>query len=248
MEKNNDSQHAKVFYRPIEAAIRWSDLMQYETRILHEFTGVYALGEGPFSRWPTLTLNIERIFDGLRNGDLPYGKSGITCGDPTLLDNPELTIRHVDLKAWMTRFYPDQKPEFLFDDIERQAHLAISSETVQILLVDREALKLRNAEMEQSLQRLKDQCRLLRKSAKSQKSDEREISSRSEATYLNIVGGLLTLLLGQSPSGKHYSSFKTTDSIISALLAYYPGRPGLSERTLWSKFKAARQHIDTEPY
>lgn len=248
MEKNNDSQHAKVFYRPIEAAIRWSDLMQYETRILHEYTGIYALSEGPFSRWPVLVLNIERIFDGLRNGDLPYGKSGITCKDPTLLDDPELTIRHVDLKVWMSRFYPDQKPEFLFDDIERQSHLAISPDTVQILLMDREAQKLKIAEMEQRLHLFQEQCRLLSEKAADQKVVEREISPRSEATYLSIVGGLLTLLLGQSPSGKRYSSFKTADSIISALLTYYPGRPGLSERTLWSKFKAARQHIDTEPY
>src|SRR5690606_39768716 len=104
------------------------------------------------------------------------------------------------------------------------------------------------SEMEQSLHLIQDQCRQLQKNVEIQKSDEREISPRSEATYLSIVGGLLTLLLGQSPSGKQYSSFKTTDSIINALLAYYPGRAGLSERTLWSKFKAAKQHIDTEPY
>lgn len=248
MEKNNDSQHAKVFYRPIEAAIRWSELMPFEACILQEVTGIPAFGEGPFSRWPALALNLERIFDGLRNGDLSYGKSGITCDDPALLNHPELTVRHVDLKAWMTRFYPDQKPGFLFDEIERQSHLIITHDTMQILLVDREALKLKNAKMEHSLQLLEDQCRQLRKSAKNQKLSERDISSRSEATYLSIVGGLLTLLLGQSPSGKRYSSFDTTDSIISALLTYYPGRPGLSERTLWSKFKAARQHIDTEPY
>lgn len=222
--------------------------MQFEARILREFAKGCVSGRTQFSRWPLLALNIERIFDGLRNGDLPYGKAGITSDDPTLLDDPDLTIRHVDLKMWMSRFYTDQKPDFLFDDIERQLQLAISPETLQILLVDREALKLKIAEMEQSLQLLEDQCRLLRKSAKNQKTVEREISPRSEATYLSIVGGLLTLLLGQSPSGKRYSSFKTTDSIISALLTYYPGRPGLSERTLWSKFKAARQHIDTEPY
>ncbi|MFA5494645.1 MAG: ATP-binding protein [Porticoccaceae bacterium] len=248
MEKNNDSRHAKVFYQPIEAAIRWSDLMPFEARILQEVTGIHVLGEGPFSRWPTLALNLERLFDGLRNGDLPYGKFGITCDDPTLLENSELTIRHVDLKAWMSRFYPDQKPGFLFDEIERQSHMAITPGTMQILMVDREALKLKNAEMEKNLNFLEDQCRQLRKKANQKKTTEHEISSRSEATYLNIVGGLLTLLLGQSPSGKRYSSFDTTDSIISALMTYYPGRPGLSERTLWSKFKAARQHIDTEPY
>ena len=119
---------------------------------------------------------------------------------------------------------------------------------MQVLLADREALKLRIADMEQSLQILQDKHRLLSEQSKNQEAAERDISTRSEATYLSIVGGLLTLLLGQSPSGKRYSSFNTTDSIISTLLAYYPGRPGLSERTLWSKFKAAKQHINTDPY
>ena len=222
--------------------------MRVEGRILREFAGKCVPSPNDFPRWPGLKLNIERILDGLRNGELHYGKGGVTRDDPTLLDDPELTIRHVDLKAWMSQFYPDQKPEFLFDDMERQLHPAISAETMQVLLADREALKLRIADMEQSLQILQDKHRLLSEQSKSQEAAERDISTRSEATYLSIVGGLLTLLLGQSPSGKRYSSFNTTDSIISTLLAYYPGRPGLSQRTLWSKFKAARQHIDTEPY
>ena len=222
--------------------------MRVEARILREFAGKCVPGPNDFPRWPGLKLNIERILDGLRNGELHYGKGGVTRDDPALLDDPDLTIRHVDLKAWMSQFYPDQKPEFLFDDMERQLHPAISAETMQVLLADREALKLKIADMEQSLQILQDKHRLQSKQNKSQEAAERDISTRSEATYLSIVGGLLTLLLGQSPSGKRYSSFNTTDSIISTLLAYYPGRPGLSERTLWSKFKAAKQHINTDPY
>jgi hypothetical protein len=52
------------------------------------------------------------------------------------------------------------------------------------------------------------------------------------------------LLLGKSPGGSPYSSFETMDSVISALLAHYEGRPGISERTLWAKFSAARRHLD----
>ena len=52
---------------------------------------------GDFPRWPMLRLNTERIFDAIRNGDLPYGKAGITCDDPSLFDDPDLTVRHVDL-------------------------------------------------------------------------------------------------------------------------------------------------------
>ena len=73
----------------------------------------------------------------------------------------------------------------------------------------------------------------------------REPGLRSETTYLNIIGGLLTLLLGKSPSGTAYSSFRSMDAVVSALLAHHEGRPGLSERTLWSKLAQARRHLET---
>ncbi|MEA8541133.1 hypothetical protein PZU20_22685, partial [Pseudomonas aeruginosa] len=69
-------------------------------------------------------------------------------------------------------------------------------------------------------------------------------SARSETTYLNILGGLLNMMLGKSPGGMPYSSFETMESVISALLAHYEGRPGISERTLWAKFTAAKRHLD----
>ncbi|WP_449425291.1 hypothetical protein [Rhodanobacter lindaniclasticus] len=50
-----------------------------------------------FPKWPILRLNTERIFDAVRNGDLPYGRGGITRDDPSLFDDPGLTVRHVDL-------------------------------------------------------------------------------------------------------------------------------------------------------
>jgi hypothetical protein len=245
MRRTRRIHDAKVCYRPIEAAIRWSELTRFESRIL-ETIGDRGLPDADdFPRWPMLRLNAERIFDALRNGDLPFGKAGITCDDPSLLDDPDLTVRHVDLKAWMSRFYLDQKPAFLFDELERQLHPAIGIETVQALLADREALKVQLAEREQSFDTLRTQHQLLRKAAENQSAANREVTPRSETTYLNIVGGLLTLLLGKSPGGKPYSSFETTESVISALLAHHEGRPGISERTLWAKFTAAKRHMNS---
>jgi hypothetical protein len=48
------------------------------------------------------------------------------------------------------------------------------------------------------------------------------LSTRAETTYLHIIGGLLRLLLGQSP-GNPYSSFKTQESIVSAMVAHFGG-------------------------
>ena len=247
MRKIHRLHSSKVFYRPIEAAIRWSELTRFESRILETIGDRSVPDADDFPRWPMLRLNTERIFDALRNRELPFGKAGITCDDASLLNDPALTVRHVDLKAWMSRFYPDQKPVFLFDDFERQLHPAIGIEAVQALLADREALKVQLAERERSLDTVNTQHQLLREQAENLSTAARDISPRSETTYLNIVGGLLTLLLGKSPGGRPYSSFETVESIIGALLAHYEGRPGISERTLWAKFTAAKRHVNADP-
>ena len=102
--KTGAPHHFKVFYRPIEAAIRWSRLIRFEPHILGTLGTRPIPDPSDFPRWPMLRLNTERIFDAIRNGDLPYGKAGITCDDPSLFDDPDLTVRHVDLKTWMSRF------------------------------------------------------------------------------------------------------------------------------------------------
>jgi hypothetical protein len=235
----------KVFYRPIEAAVRWGGLVRSEAHIL-AVIGDRRMPEAyEFPRWPQLRLNVERIFDAMANRELPYGKAGLTCDDPSLIDDPGVTVRHVDLKAWMSRYYPDQKPAFLFDFAERSLHSGFNIEVAQILMMDREALKIQLAEREKAFALVEAQCRQLIDASKAQRirGEHGEPGPRSEATYLSIVGGLLTLLLGKSPSGMPYSSFQTTESVISALLAHHGNRPGISERTLSSKFAAAKRHI-----
>jgi hypothetical protein len=242
------SPHLKVFYRPIEAAIRWSGLVRFESRILDVMGQRKIPDAADFPRWPMLRLNAERIYDALANGDLAYGKGGITCEDRALLDDPDLTIRHVDLKAWMVRCYPDQKPAFLFDALERHIHPAVSIDVVQTLLADREALKVQLADRVKASRLLHAQLQTLSAEREAQMAEDkqaREPNPRSESTYLSIVGALLGLLLGKSPGGVPYSSFQTMESIISALIAHHSGRPGISERTLWAKFSAAKRHLSS---
>ena len=69
------------------------------------------------------------------------------------------------------------------------------------------------------------------------------MSDRAEATYLNIIGGMLELMLGQSPSGASYSSFKTQEAVVSALVAHYGNAMGIAERTLNGKFATARRRL-----
>jgi len=136
----------------------------------------------------------------------------------------------VDLKRWIAKTYPDQKPSFLFDEFEKQLHSAIDLDSVQALLLQVKTLKAQLSARVQPQQP---------KSAES----KTQLPIRAETTYLNIIGGLLTLLLGQSPNGVRYSSFNTLESVISALIAHHNGRPGITERTLWAKFAEAKRQL-----
>lgn len=73
---------------------------------------------------------------------------------------------------------------------------------------------------------------------------DKPLSRREEATLLNIVGGLLGLLLGKSPAGKPLSVFKSQAAVIEALVATYPGKPGMSARNLEDKLPQARRSLD----
>lgn len=236
----------KIFYRPIEAAIRWSNLFDHEHHIIQVLGAHQVPAPTDFPQWPRLHLNTARILDALTNRDLPYGKNGVTCEDPLLLDDPDLTVRHVDLKAWMASTYPEEKPGFLFGAIEQHLFTGLSTEAIQILLADREALKIQLADQEHICQALQIKYDALRENYEHQQLSIRRgksPSARSESTYLNIVAGLLSLLLGHSPSGQPYSSFKSQDAVISAMIAHSPNTMGITERTLQAKFAEAKRHL-----
>lgn len=237
---------SKVYYRPIEAAIRWSGLARYERQILDALESKKIPEPGDFPRWPALRLNTERIFDGIVNKELPYGIDGVTVQDDSCIDHPHLTVRHVDLKSWMTRYYPEHRPEFLFSPIERRLYPTITLDSVQALVLEREVLKSQVTHFDREIQVVRSQySALLKKSGAVTRTDTSDgpLSPRSEATYLHIVGGLLTLLLGRAPSGQPYSSFKTQESIITAMIAHHGERLGIAERTLEAKFAAAKRKL-----
>lgn len=240
-----DPPTSKVFYRPIEAAIRWAGLLRYSPQII---TAIKAPRGLPTTldvpRWNECRLYTERIFDGILNAELPFGKDGITQNDPMLLYSPDLTIRHVDLKHWMRTRYPEHRPGFLFSRSERIAHPSITIETGQAMLVERFALQAALKQTRHQLQELQTQHEtLLQRSSALPASNQYPISDRAETTYLNIIGAMLTLMLGQSPSGVPYSKFQTQNAIVTALLANFGGTMGLTERTLNGKFATAKKNL-----
>jgi hypothetical protein len=45
-----------------------------------------------FPLWPALRLNVERMFDALRNGDLAYALKGLKAPPETPIDHSGLTV------------------------------------------------------------------------------------------------------------------------------------------------------------
>jgi hypothetical protein len=142
----------------------------------------------------------------------------------------------------MSDYYPDQKPSFLFDAFERKIHSGITLDAFQVIKAEHDSL----------VKKMESQCAECQFNAqKADKSPGMNLidaassvpSERSEKTNLNIIGSLLNLLLGKSPSGTPYSRFETQSAVISSLVAHHTGRLGITKRTLERKFAAARQSL-----
>lgn len=142
----------KPYYRPIEVAIRWCGLVEHEALILAEMerSGLFIPVAGQFPKWPCLRVNTEKIYDAIDHGEMPCGRDGRTVTPDDHVTPSRRTVRHTDLRAWMAKHYPDQKPEFLFDEIERSSHAAINADSFRALQADLSAAR---AELDRERQR-----------------------------------------------------------------------------------------------
>lgn len=147
----------------------------------------------------------------------------------------------------MAENYPNQKPAFLFDVVEQQIHASITIDAYQTLEAENKRLSIRLENAVKTFQQQKHEISELQGERDSlrQMVDNavQNIDGRSETTYLNIIGGLLSLMLGSSPSGRKLSEFANQGAIISAMLAHFEGIPGISVRTLEGKFAEANKSL-----
>lgn len=245
-EDFRSSPYAKLFYRPIEVAVRWCGLVHIEAQILSETDHTLPLGD-QCRIFPCIQQKLEILQDAIRHQDLTYGCLGIAVTEGELIEPSFLTIRHADLKSWFSQFHPTEKPDFLFDELERQAISPYTVDMYRSLLVEIEICKTQHERSQTTLLKVQtEKDALLRENIAltSKLRQAREPSERSERTYLRLVGALINLLLGKSPSRKPYSAFTSQASIISALMAHNRNKPGFTQRTLENKFSAAKRSID----
>ncbi|KAB0466568.1 hypothetical protein HX787_28580 [Pseudomonas tolaasii] len=238
--------HSKTFYRPIEVAIRWCDLLHLEAQIVSEADHLL-LQRGYTHSYPCIQQKLEILWDAIRHQELPYGCLGVTVSSSEHVEPALLTIRHTDLKNWFTQFLSGEKPAFLFNDLERKSVLPETSDTYNFLLTEIEIYKIKQARTQSLLLELQEERDSLREKNIALTSElcvRGKPSERSQKNYLRLIGALLKLMLGKSPGGRSYSTLTSQASIISALIAHNRNKPGFSQRTLEEKFAAAKRCID----
>ncbi|MBW1248771.1 hypothetical protein I7860_18970 [Pseudomonas tolaasii] len=246
MDEDFRTNNSKLFYRPVEVAIRWCGLIKSEAKILREFN--YLTIYGDLNQiYPCIEKKLEILWDAVNHSDLPYGCLGRTVPSGEYVEPILCTIRHSDLKMWFIEFWPNEKPAFLFDDLERQIALPSRLDAYNLLLAEIEIHKIQHERTQALLLKfqkektslLKENTALISKLRKRCKPSE-----RTERAYLRVIGALILLMLGKSPSGKPYSSFTSQASIISVLMAHNRNKLGFSQRTLEDTFATANRSIN----
>ena len=155
---NCESMRSKVaLYSIPEAAALWCEIAEADLqRVIGEVTEYSILG-GVYKHPYISCLEIYSTIIGLAVEEriLPHSREN---GRKLLHDDGMAAYRrrHVtgkNLREWMGIHH--QKPSFLFDDLKRDTHTAISADSYRSLTVDRDALKARIDKAEVEYRKLK---------------------------------------------------------------------------------------------
>ncbi|ODT82148.1 MAG: hypothetical protein ABS69_05310 [Nitrosomonadales bacterium SCN 54-20] len=238
--ENDSCEHVQSYYTiypvPVAAAL-WCGIPPSEIKEhLDASTQVYrAVYRHPYI--PCLEPRCRAMHEAIEKGALLVSRENGQSFDGKT-DHVAPERRHVarqNLKEWIAREFPADKPAFLFDEIERKTHAAINADAFRALQADRDAvwaeLEKAKARMAETIREM-DSMRGERDSLRAMIDKASAPGGRSEKTYLNIIGGLLALMLGKSPAGKPQSSFENQGAIISAMLGHYGHVKGMGDSNL----------------
>ena len=233
------------FYHPLDAAILWSGLTSFEAEIRQVDVSSPDKLLHCFPQWPILHAYTERIYDAIVCRELPATFLGQPVASEGSVEWAFLTIRHSDLRMWIARYYPDDKPSFLFGSANAHSHCislgAYLAQSAELQAQQRELEKLR-----QELITLSSDLEALlsERQAQSNQLDGYDVPSElSNMVFHMIIGSLLEVTLGKSRDGQVQSIYKNQAAIVQAIITRCPTIPGLSKRTLDRKFAEARRNL-----
>jgi hypothetical protein len=225
----------KPFYRPVDAALRWCNLVTFEAEILNTLKGQQIPAPDLFPQWPCLRANAEKILDAILNDEMPYGSDGKTVQPGKRVGANQLTVRHHDLKTWMAKHYPDQRPLFLFDEIERTTHAKITVEAWQALQAERDSLKAR-VDRAETLYR--DRWSKLEADVEDWRTKYELAVAETKPSHLLAIAALLELL--KAPAERPRPQGMNQEAIKLEILEKFDWR-GLSDRNLQTIFSSANK-------
>ncbi|PVZ36870.1 hypothetical protein [Pseudomonas sp. CC120222-01a] len=232
-------------YHPIEAAILWCDLVDYEAEILRVDLSLPGSLLKRFPQWPLLEKSTECIYDAITCGDLPATYLGYPVTLANHVHREYCCIRRADLLVWFLRNFPDQKPAFLFSSNLNHAEcISLNAHLVQ--QADLQASERIIKSLQEELKTTTDEMTALIKL-------NNELSARleacgipselSEGTHNLLVGAVLEVTLGKSKSGQRQSIYPSQTALVEAITMRFPGMGGLSKHTIDRRFADARRHL-----
>ena len=91
---------------------------------------------------PCLEPRSRAIAEAIEDGSLPHGREDakpVRKDDHVAYERRHFFGR--ELRKWIKKTFPNEKPAFLFDDIERNTHSAISADAYRSLKAERDTLQ-----------------------------------------------------------------------------------------------------------
>jgi len=236
-----------AYYIPQAAALWCGVPAEMLNHILNQATettrNVYA-----HQKISCLEPRCRAIHDAIDNNKLPCGRDGkgrnLESEDHVAPERR--TVSRQDLKEWIAKEFPSDKPEFLFDEIERKTHSAINAESFRALQADRDALNRQLKSAKESIQKM--EMEKYEAAAKVKQYEERlkhlgdEINPRTERTYLNIIGALLEVTTGTFKD----ESFTSETQLRDFIAEKFDDLRGVSVRNTADIFASAKRALNDD--
>lgn len=246
--------HYAVLSIPQAAALWCGVSSEQLPAILNEIKQLSTTGLGR-SIWthpavPCLEPRSRAIAEAIEDGSLPHGREdGKTVNSGEYVAHERRHFFGRDLRKWMEKAFANEKPAFLFDDIEQNTHTAISADAYRALKADRDALNKRIDKATESYRELRQEKETIeaeRDSLKAMVDKSGLPGDRAETTYQNIIAALLDCIAGKLPGCKKHPSFASEAKLIEAIDDHFRGYAGLSKSNLSRKFPEAKKTIQSQ--
>lgn len=245
--------HYAVYSIP-QAAALWCGVPENQVNeITREATQLSETGLGrsilTHPSVPCLEPRSRAIAEAIEEGSLPHGRDdGRTVPKGEHVAYERRCFFGRDLKKWMGKAFPNEKPAFLFDDIERSPHTAISADTYRAVKAEHDKLEKRLANVRVEFKKLREEKEAIeaeRDSLKDIVDKMGALGERAESTYQNIIAALLDCIAGNLPGIEKHPSFPSEAKLIEEIDHHFRGYGGLSKSNLSRKFPEAKRALQS---